>query len=946
MEAAAAVMSVRPEPTVPPERRISAESLVEVVREVTAELHPRGLGGHEVALDSSLERDLGLDSLGRVEVLLRLERVFGLSLSEQVLATAESPRDLLRAAQAAGVRVTTPGPEQGRIELERASGVPERAATLSEVLDWHAERHPERVHIHLYEEGGQTREITYAELRAGAGAVARGLAEHGLLPGETVGLMHPTGFDYFLALYGTLLAGGVPVPLYPPARPGQLEDHLRRQTGILANARSRFLVTVDQAKPLLRLVAPHAPELRSLVTVGDLSAAGPSLPPVPRAAGDVVLLQYTSGSTGQPKGVVVTHANLLANLRAGGAAIQADSSDVFVSWLPLYHDMGLIGACFASLYFAIPLVLMSPLAFLTRPERWLQAIHRHRGTLTASPNFGYELCLRRVRDEHLEGLDLSSLRVAFNGAEPVSPETIAAFPRRFAAWGFRPEAMYPVYGLAESTVALAFPPLGRAPLVDAVRRDELASAGRAVPADAGDASALHFVSCGGPIPGHEIRIVDAAGSELGERREGRLQFRGPSATSGYFRNPEATRRLFHGDWLDSGDRAYVAAGEVYLTGRAKDLVIRAGRNIYPHELEEAVGDLPGVRKGCVAVFGSPDPVSGTERLVVVAESRAGETAEREEIARRITALSVDLVGAPPEDVVVAPPHTVLKTSSGKIRRAACRELYESGRIGAAERAPWVQLVRVAASTLWPSVRRVLQAGLELAYGWLAWLVAGAATALLWAGSACLPGVERRWRFVARVLRLVARLTATPLRVDGLDNLPRDQPFVLAANHSSYLDGMVLTALLPLPLAWVVKRELRESWTTSLPLRRLGVLFVERFDAEQGAEDARRLTAELRRGRSLGFFPEGTFVRSPGLLPFRMGAFVAAAQAGVPLVPVVVRGTRSKLRAGQWRPRRGGVAVRVLPPIAADGDGWKDAVALRERARAEILRLVGEPDAAR
>ena len=274
--------------------------------------------------------------------------------------------------------------------------------------------------------------------------------------------------------------------------------------------------------------------------------------------------------------------------------------------------------------------------------------------MSAGPNFAYELCLAKVRDAEIEGLDLSSWRLAYNGAEPVSAATIERFGDRFAPYGFRREAMTPVYGLAESAVGLAFPPLGRGPLIDRIRRDAFVRSGRAEPAKPGELD-LRFVACGQPLPGHEIRVVDAAGNELGDRREGRIEFRGPSATAGYFNNAPATRSLFHDDWLDTGDLGYMADADLYVTGRVKDVIIRAGRNLHPAELEEAVGNLKGVRKGCVAVFASPDPSGGAERLVVMAETRAtGDDDTRAALRSEIAATAVDLLGVAPDDVVLAP----------------------------------------------------------------------------------------------------------------------------------------------------------------------------------------------------------------------------------------------------------------------------------------------------
>ena len=261
------------------------------------------------------------------------------------------------------------------------------------------------------------------------------------------------------------------------------------------------------------------------------------------------------------------------------------------------------------------------LSFLAKPQRWLWAIHRFGGTLSAAPSFAYELCVRRIDDRDIEGLDLSSWRIAFNGAEAVNPNSMRRFIKHFAACGFRAESMMPVYGLAESSVGLAFPTPGSGPTVDRIKRIPFMDSGRAIPAEDTEKNVLEFVYCGQPLPGHQVRIVDSNDRELPERTEGSLQFLGPSATSGYFKNPAHTSSLFHGQWLDSGDKAYIAGGDIYITGRTKDIIIRAGRNIYPEELEEAVGKIPGVCAGNVAVFGSTSPQSGTEELVILAESR-------------------------------------------------------------------------------------------------------------------------------------------------------------------------------------------------------------------------------------------------------------------------------------------------------------------------------------
>src|SRR2546425_1466361 len=287
------------------------------------------------------------------------------------------------------------------------------------------------------------------------------------------------------------------------------------------------------------------------------------------------------------------------------------------------------------------------------------------------------------------------------------------------------------------------------------------------------------------------------GHEVSERQEGRLEFQGPSTTSGYFHNPEATGRLFHGAWLDSGDLAYMIGNTVYLTGRAKDIIIRAGRNIYPHELEEALGDIAGLRRGCVAVFGSPDPASGTERLVVLAETRQTEPGVLAQLRSQVEAVVTDLLGTPPDDVVLTPPGSVLKTSSGKLRRAASRERYEQGDLGQRPRAVWWQLTRLALASVRPQLRRARQSSTDVIYAAYVWALCGAVLPMAWGLVALLP--RRTWcQAVARApVRLLLRLSGTPLAGQGLTPLPRHEPHGLGANHPSHPDRPVLMAAPPL-----------------------------------------------------------------------------------------------------------------------------------------------------
>ena len=930
----------------------TGESLLRDIRELVAEVHPNSPATESITLDSTFEKDLGLDSLARVELISRVESHFKLALPERTFAEAETPRDLLRillgvtapraALSAADMQVT---------QMGAGEAAPADARTLVDVLNWHVTRHPDRPHIQMYQDDGRGEIITFRQLKSGAEKVAAGLQQLGLKPTEPVSLMLPSGPEYFYSFFGILMAGGIPVPIYPPARLSQLEDHMRRHTRILANCLTHTLVTVPEAKRVARLLKSRVPELKHIVSFSELSESDALAAPPALSSKDVAFLQYTSGSTGNPKGVVLTHANLLNNIRAMGQVVRAGPEDVFVSWLPLYHDMGLIGAWLGSLYFAMLFVVMPPLSFLARPERWLWAIHHYRGTLSASPNFGYEYCLRRIEEEDLKGLDLASWRCAFNGAETVSPDTLEQFGRQFSPYAFRADAMMPVYGLAESSVGLAFPPLDRGPVIDRIERNTFMRSGLAKPAQVDDRNALAFPSCGVPLPGHQVRVIDQAGHELPERQEGRLEFRGPSCTSGYYRDADKTQALFDEDWLDSGDRAYIANGEIYITGRIKDIIIRAGRNIYPHELEEAVGNIEGIRKGRVAVFGSEDVQTGTERLIVLAETRGADPSELQKLRVEINALATDLLNAPPDEVVLAPPNTVLKTSSGKIRRAASREVYEKGGIGKRQPGVFWQVVRLTLTSIPPQIRRSLRhAGDTLFAAWC-WSVFAVLTPVVWLSATLLPKLSLRWSVMRTCVRLLGKATATRVKVNGLQNIPTDgRPFVLVANHSSYLDSYVLVSALPGPVRFVAKGELAKAFYVRVPLENIHTEFVERFDIEKSVNVTQHLSEVLQGGHSLVFFVEGTFSRIPGLRPFHLGAFIVAAEAGVPVIPVAIRGTRSMLRSESWFPHRGSISMKVGPPInpaeittEPRQDTWHLAIGLRDRSREFILRHCGEPD---
>ncbi len=924
-----------------------------------------------------LDRDLGLGSLERVELFVRLDRAFGSHLPERVVAEADTLDDViasLATTTGASTDSQTNRRTSGRDEVpssgaQAGAPAPAWADTWQDVIRYRAAEDAGRPHLILWDDAGEAQRISFGELHDGARRVAADLTRRGIGRGDAVALMLPTGPEFFLMFAGVLLAGGVPVPIYPPVRADRIAEYAERQSAILRSAEARLLITFDEAARVAKLLQPSVKSLRGTVTAATVlapSADTAELTDARASASDLALLQYTSGSTGDPKGVMLTHANLLANIRAIGEAVAIAPNDVGVSWLPLYHDMGLIGAWLMPLYFGLPVAVLSPMSFLSRPERWLWAMHKHGGTITAAPNFAYELAVRKVADADIEGLDLSSLRAALNGAEPVNAETLERFAGRFGRYGLRREALLPVYGLAEGSLALTIPPPGRGPRVDLILRDTFAREGRAVnppPAsrDAGsdtrslDPGVLSVVSVGPPVPGHEVRIVDAEGQDVPERVEGALWFRGPSTTSGYFHNAAASSGLFPegqgAGWLNSGDRGYQAEGEIFITGRVKDIILKAGRNLYPHEIEEITASVRGVRKGCVVAFGAADPAAGTERLVVVAETRERDPAARQRIAATITQSVAQAIGLPPDAVELLPPGSIPKTSSGKLRRNQARELYLAGTLGAAAPPAWLQIARLAIAGRARAVARRLRGVLELLYG----IYAGVAFVLwlipAWFLVSCMPSRRAAARFTSAALRVYLALAGVPVRVVGREYWLTPGARVIVSNHTSYFDVLVLMGALGVDYHFVAKREVHDMPFIGTFLRKLEHFAFDRSDSKARLRQATEIEQALRRGESVFVFPEGTFSPQAGVRPFQLGAFKAAAAVHCPVLPVALAGTRSFLRDGSYLPHPARITITVCPPLVpivpresshSDELEWREIVRLRDAAREQIARISGEP----
>ncbi|MGQ0825931.1 MAG: fatty acyl-AMP ligase [Actinomycetota bacterium] len=560
------------------------------------------------------------------------------------------------------------------------------AATLTELVAHAADQSPDRGYNFLH--GGDDDlidSLSFADLAASAKSIAEELLAV-MAPASRALLVYPPGLEFLPAFFGAVSARVIAVPLSPPMT-SNLSDWVDHVDRIIADAQPDAVLTTGEFLDLKRDTAVEVgpPDLEWLAT-DRFSAAVPTPGARGPRADDIAFVQYTSGSTGRPKGVVVRHANLLANLRLLADTSRLSRESVGVSWLPLYHDMGLIGFVLQALYGGCQTYLVSPLEFLQRPATWLEMITRFGGNFAGAPSFAYELCVKRVSETERQTLDLSTWESAYNGAEPVRAATLRRFIEMFADVGFDPGAFVPCYGLAESTLITTGHRSPDGPQTLRLSRDQLAK-GEAHPAVAGDES-VEIVALGRAPADHDVVVVD---SETADRfpdgRVGEIWLRGPSVTSGYWREPEGTADLFaarlrsgEGPYLRTGDLGFLLDGELFVTGRLKDLIIVRGRNIVPHDIEDAVQQADRrLRAGCGAAF-AIEGADSEEVVVLVQESSETDPEHLLELIRVARDVVTTRFQIPIAAVVLVAPRTLPKTSSGKLQRYRCRDLYLTGEL--------------------------------------------------------------------------------------------------------------------------------------------------------------------------------------------------------------------------------------------------------------------------
>ncbi|HLM62862.1 MAG TPA: fatty acyl-AMP ligase [Acidimicrobiales bacterium] len=534
-------------------------------------------------------------------------------------------------------------------------------------------RGAERDHPVTFVVGGGEDVVSWRRLHQEARGYAAALQARGVRPGDHVALLSPTTRELVTAIQGTWLAGAAIVVLPLPMRLSSIEEFVAQTRQRIHGADVR-LVVVDP--DLAGFVTPE-PGDPPMVPMAHLAAGDPAAWVRPDDDPErLAILQFTSGSTSDPKGVMLPDRALCANLAgvARSGRLEPDD-DVLVSWLPLYHDMGLVGLLTLAMSTGTALVLGAPQDFTARPSRWMEWISTYGGTATAGPNFSYVLATRALK--RADQLDLSRLRIALNGAEPIDPDQVEAFVEAGRRHGLRPGAVFPAFGMAEVAIGGSFPEPLSGLRTDCVDRRVLETERYAAPADPADVGSRRFARLGRPIPGLELRIVEPeSGIVLQDREVGELEIRGTSVMSGYYRRPDVNAETFHGEWLRTGDLAYLLEGELVVCGRIKDVIIVGGRNVLPEDVERAVGEIEGIRAGNVIAFGV-ETDRHRESLVLVAELKADD---HDTVRRRVGERVREVVGVPAKDIVLVEAGTLPKTSSGKLQRSLCRQRYEAGQL--------------------------------------------------------------------------------------------------------------------------------------------------------------------------------------------------------------------------------------------------------------------------
>jgi fatty-acyl-CoA synthase len=552
--------------------------------------------------------------------------------------------------------------------------------TFSEILQQAYRQYPDKPAIYLMQAGQPDLAISYRNLVEHASSYTTALDQGGILPGEVVIIILQHGLDLISSFFGVVLHGSIP-SIMPFLTEKLLPERYRADlASLISITKPAAIITYPDFESEVKAALIPGDSVRTVIVSNRIPQPSDTdffqFHGLQRSSDDIVLLQHSSGTTGLQKGVALSHRAVLNQLESYSLALHLDPGDVVVSWLPLYHDMGLIAGFLMPILSAIPLVLMSPFDWVRAPQKLLQAVSAYHGTLSWLPNFAYNFCTQKIRDRQLEGVDLSSWRAINNCSEPMRYESHLGFLERFRSFGLRPDALATCYAMAENVFAVTQGGIDFPVTVDEIDRDSFQRSHTAIPPVRGEPT-LKMMSAGRPIHNVEVTIFSEAGNHLPERQVGEIALRSNCMLTGYYNRPDATAKVFKDGWFLTGDYGYIANGEVYVSGRKKDLIIVGGKNIYPQDIELLAMEVAGVHRGRVSAFGVFNDEVGTEEVVIVAEVDSHDQKECQEIEDNIRTQVSRGSAISLRQVYLVAAHWMVKTSSGKNARLANREKYLS-----------------------------------------------------------------------------------------------------------------------------------------------------------------------------------------------------------------------------------------------------------------------------
>jgi len=549
---------------------------------------------------------------------------------------------------------------------------------FSERLQSHLGRTPERVAVYLQHSGQPDLPIPYHQLLRGANAYARTFAREKLQPGEVVILILQHGENLVYSFWGAVLHGAIPSIMPFLTEKLSPERYRADLAALISVTKPAAVVTYPEFEAEVRGALKDGDSVRAVIVTNKLEPqADPDfnmLAGMKRSENDIALLQHSSGTTGLQKGVALSHRAVFNQLDAYSQALNLNNGDVIVSWLPLYHDMGLIAGFLMPILSGVPLVLSSPFDWVRAPYKLMQSISQYKGTLSWLPNFAYNFCAQKIRDRSLEGMDLSSWRAVINCSEPVRWESHHAFHERFKSYGLKLEALQCSYAMAENVFGVTQTDLSRPPKVEEIDRESFMTERVARP-PANGRPAMKMMSSGKPLSNTRIRILDEHGKDVRDGKIGEIALQSDCMLTGYYNRPDATEKALHDGWYLTGDYGYISEGEVFVSGRKKDMIIVGGKNVYPQDLESLTYEVPGVHAGRSVAFGIFNDEAGTEDVVIIAEVDSEDSLEHEKVADLIRQHVTKNSAIALRHVKVVGPKWILKTSSGKTARSANKEKF-------------------------------------------------------------------------------------------------------------------------------------------------------------------------------------------------------------------------------------------------------------------------------